>query len=154
VLRCGKSVLRIKPDAIEMVAPQIRVRAPGAGMSFSENGMELGAKKGGVIKAKELKFQSEATEITLNQTAKLEAPQIDLSTATPALASGAAGAEVPTKVELLDHAGKPIGYQHYVVLTSKGERIGGMVGKDGKDEIFLEDGDQIVFPERAKVEVK
>ena len=26
--------------------------------------------------------------------------------------------------------------------------------KDGKDEIFLEDGDQILFPERAKVEVK
>ena len=154
VLRCGKSVLRIKPDGIEMVAPQIRVRAPGAGMSFSEDALEISAKDGAVLKAKEVKLQSELSKFTLNDSAKLEALKIDLATSPPTLTPGADGAEVPTQIELLDHHSKPLPYQHYVVLTSKGERIGGMVGKDGKDEIFLEDGDRILFPERAKVEVK
>ena len=146
VLRCGKSVLRIKPDGIEMVAPQVRVRAPGAGMSFSQDAMEIRAKDGMVLKAKDVKIQAETSELTLNQTVKLASPKIDLAAEPSTLAEGAAGAEVPTKIELLDHHKKPIAYQHYVVLTAKGERIGGMVGKDGKDEIFLEDGDRDRLP--------
>jgi hypothetical protein len=154
VLRCGKSVLRIKPDGIEMVAPQIRMKAPGSGMSFKQDGMEITAKEGATVKAKKVKLKSETGELTLSKTATVMAPQVNMCTDTPSAPDASDAADEPTTIALEDKKGKPIPYQHYVVISAKGDCIGGIVGKDGKDEIFLEQGDEIVFPERAKVEVK
>jgi type VI secretion system secreted protein VgrG len=152
VIRCGKSVLRVMPNGIELVAPEVRVRAPGAGIKFAENTMEIRAKDGAAFKAKEVVMQSDGAKLKLDAAASVEAPRIQLGTSPSKLDDAKDDSEKATKIELKDPKDRPISSQHYVVVTKKGERIGGMVGKDGKDEIYLEEGDEIVFPDLGKVE--
>ena len=152
VLRCGKSVIRVLPDAIELVAPEIRARAPGSGITFTENRMEIRATDGATFKAKSLKLQSTTAELALDQVASVQAPQIKLGTNPSQLTLAADAQEKVTTIELADPKGRPIPNQHYVVLTAKGSRIGGMVGSDGKDEIYLKEGEQVIFSDLGKVE--
>ena len=153
VLRCGKSVIRILPDAIELVAPEVRVKAPGSGITFSENTMEIRAVNGAAMKAKNLTLQSAVAEFALDsQKASLQAPQISMGTQPSQLSLPPDQREQATSIELADATGHAIALQHYVVLSASGTRVGGMVGRDGKDEIYLKDGDQVVFPELGKVD--
>jgi hypothetical protein len=140
------------PDAIELVAPEVRVRSPGAGIRFAESTMEIRAKLAATLDAGAVTLQSEGARLTLNASVSIEAPQIDLASGAPARSDGPDGDETATQIELFDPLGKPLANQHYVVVTKEGARIGGMVGADGKDTVYLKEGNAIEFPDLGALE--
>ena len=53
----------------------------------------------------------------------------------------------PTKIELVDDAGKALGHRRYVIVDKDGSERSGMLNEEGKAELFLEESAEVFFPD-------
>lgn len=147
-LRCGQSMIRIGPDAIELDTPSLLLHAKNTEIVVDE-AMKLRAKKELVSAAPKILLQSTAASVALAEIAKIdgtlvklncgpEAPDVDL----PKLA-----ARPPTTIALVDQAGAPIKNQRFRLLLADGSERAGFLDEEGRAELVLDDGGEIVFPD-------
>jgi type VI secretion system secreted protein VgrG len=154
ILRCGKSSIRLTPDAIELVAPEVRIKAPGASIKVAEDQIEAKARKTAAVKAETVLLRSSGARILLGKEVKIDGEAIKLNCTPKEGDDQFPEPNVePTKIAITDKKGRPLPYQRYVVLVGDEETVGGIVDKEGKDEIVLEEGDAIVFPDLGDVKM-
>jgi len=143
---CGKSVLRLLPDAIELISPEIRLVGPNAQVRLREGQIELRAKATIDVRAQKTMVRSSGARLLLGEDAKLEGKKIKLNCERePDDEVFPAHQDRATHIELEDQKGRPLGHRHYTVLSGDDPVTGGILGKNGTDDVVLEDGDQITF---------
>jgi type VI secretion system secreted protein VgrG len=156
VLRVGKSSIRITEDRIELIAPAISVKGEGAGLTVDDAGLALGSKGDAqLMVGKKLVIKtSDGASVAMEKEVQVQGAKILLNSPASATDSPAPEPEPPTKVELVDQEGNPLGYQRFVVVQEDGTEISGITDKDGKAEVDLVAGATIVFPELSETEAK
>lgn len=62
--------------------------------------------------------------------------------------------EPPTKIDLKDQDGVPLGYQRFLLKLDDGSDMSGVTDKDGKAELDLKTGGQASFPDASEADSK
>ena len=152
VLRCGKSMLRLTPDKIEVVTSAFSGDGGGSTLDLGENGMILAAKKEARILTDKVFLKSESATMSMGKEVKLDGQKILLNS--PDKAEDPEPKEPPktSKIELADQDGRPLAHQRYLLVLDDGSEKSGVLDKDGKAEIQVEQSGKIYFPDLAKVE--
>jgi hypothetical protein len=151
VLRCGKSSIRITPDAVEIVAPAVRVKGAGAALAVAGGKAKLSAKKEIRALAENTLIRSSNASLALGALAKLEGATVEISCNPGAGDEERLAESPPTVVVLTDDQGRPMAFERYVVTTGDGEESG-ILDAGGRDEIDAASVKQITFPDLDEVE--
>jgi type VI secretion system secreted protein VgrG len=147
LLRCGKSTLRLTPDAIELVAPTLRLRGAGAGADLGDDKLKLRSKASATLFTDKVLLQSSGGTVRMDNEVKVHGSQIHLRTPDNASESVDDKPVKPTAIELVDQNGNPLSYQRFVLRYGDGSEQGGILDKDGKAEIVLEQDAKVLFPD-------
>jgi type VI secretion system secreted protein VgrG len=148
LLRCGKSSLRLTPSAIEIVAPEVVVRVPGASVRLREGEIDARAKERASVRAGDVLLRSSGARLLLGKEANLDGDKVKIGCdASPGDDTFPEDPCAPTKIELRDDRGQPIAGQRYIVEFGDGTSTGGLLGKDGSDELLLERDGRVLFPD-------
>ena len=148
VLRVGKSSLRMTPEKIELASAAVTMKGGGAGVSASDDGLSMTSKGDSqLVVGKKLVIKTEGASLSLGKEAKLDASKILLNSPDKATDPPPSAPEPPTTIALCDDAGAPLAEQRYLITLDDGSQLSGMTGPDGKSELELKAGGEIVFPE-------
>ncbi len=147
VLRCGESSLRIGPDRVEILSPNI---------TFSGKQIEAGAeervtmvsKDGILMKANRLHAMGKSSSLFLFKDADIGGDRVKLNCIVDEAAVVASGKPL-TRIKLVDQDGKPARRRRYVIVDGKSERSG-VLNDEGEAEIELDHSAQIYFPDVDK----
>lgn len=154
VLRCGKSSVRITPEAIELDAPTLRLKADGSRAVMADDGIHLRSKGSGaeILPGLIALASGGGASIGLGGDAKIGGSKVLLNS--PEQASDPPMEELPPPgtIELVDEEGNPLGYERYLVVFEDGSERSGSLDRGGRADI---DGDApgvVYFPERSPVD--
>jgi len=147
VLRCGESSLRIGPDRVEILSPNI---------TFSGKQIEAGAeervtlvsKDGVVMKGKRFHAMGESSSLFLYKDADLGGNRVKLNCIVDE-AAVVARSKPLTTIQLVDEDGTPARRRRYVIVEGKSERSG-VLDDRGEAELELDENAQIFFPDVDK----
>lgn len=152
VLRCGKSMLRITPEKIEIVSGAFSGDGGGSTLSMDDNGMILAAKKEARVLSDKLVVVSEGASMSMGQEIKLDGKKILMNSPDKAEDPPPAEPAKTSKIELTDQDGRPLAHERYLLVLEDGTERSGVLDKDGKAEIQVEQSGKIYFPDMSKVE--
>jgi type VI secretion system secreted protein VgrG len=153
-LRVGKSSICIYPDAIDIDADTIRLRAREA--LYGKAGDTISLISRGLARLEgdeEVFLQAEAATVKLTRDARIDGDLVKLNCSPePAVTPKRAHKKEvkPTKFSLVDDNGKPLAGQRMVVLLADGTERATVLDKDGKAELELDDSGDVVFPDVSK----
>ncbi|MFO0619266.1 MAG: hypothetical protein U0414_42150 [Polyangiaceae bacterium] len=150
LLRCGKSMIRVAPDRIELVSPSVAARGDGGGLTTDEAGFKISAKNEGVFKGKSLVIKTEDASMMLAKEVHIDGPKILLNSPEQATDPKPKEEPPPTRIVLRDADGRPLAYQRFFVKCADGAEQSGIVGKDGVVDVEIPAGGEIVFPDLKK----
>jgi type VI secretion system secreted protein VgrG len=157
VLRCGESSIRMTPDGIDLVAKTIRLQAEKVEtnateevITFAKKQVAFVAEKIDLVAEKKIVAKAEEGVLALDKNARLDGAMVKLN-CDPEKPDEREAPEYeppkPTKIELVDENGKPLGHRRYVVVESDGSERSGMLNEEGKAELFLEESAEVFFPD-------
>lgn len=155
IFRCGKSMIRIGGDKVEIDAPAIAVKGDVATMSLSEAGLSMSSKTARAdIKDGTVAMSTDGgATFAMGKEVKIDAKQILLNSPDrPAEDPPPADPGPPTKIKLTDQDGHPLPHQRYLILLEDGTEHSGLTDKDGQVELDLPEDGKIFFPELSEVQ--
>jgi type VI secretion system secreted protein VgrG len=153
VLRCGKSLIHLTPDRIDLVAPTLAFAAEGATAALGGDQVKLKA-KGKIVGLSDDKilWKSSGASVSLTAEAKIDGSQIKLKSPDSESISEQESEAQVTTIELVDDQGHPMAHQRYVILFGDGQERSGLLDADGKAEVELDASAEILFPGLVSVE--
>lgn len=152
VFTCGKSRIRLSPDAIELISPEIRLRGPSAEVVLREGTLDLRARDQVSLKAAKTMVRGSRASVELGRDARIDGAKIKMNCAREPEDEGFPPDDgVVTHIALEDQRGRPLAHRHFTVLSGGEPVEGGILGKDGAADVVLREGDQIVFSDMAGV---
>lgn len=147
VLRCGESTLRIGPDRVEILSPNITLSGKQIEAGAEER-VTMVSKDGVVMKAKRLHAMGESSSLFLFKDADIGGNRVKLNCIVDE-AAVVARSKPLTKIQLVDEDGAPARRRRYVIVEGKSERSG-VLNDQGEAEIELAESAQIFFPDVDK----
>ena len=150
-LKCGKSLLKISPDKIELVAPSVSMQGAGAGLSVAQDKLKISAKDEMVFKADKALIKTPFAAISLNNVAQITGKSVSMATPENAKEVVADTSPPPTTIQMKDSKGAPLANQRFVIKLGDGSEYSGILDKDGKIEMDLDGHGTISFPDMTKV---
>lgn len=148
VLSVGKSTIRIAKDRVEISADAVVVTGAGAAVTASKEGLAMSSKGDGQLTVeKKFTVKSEAASMSLSKEIKLDGSKILLNSPDQAEEAPPGEPEPPTTIVLSDADGTPLAEQRWLITLDDGTQQSGRTGSDGKTELALTQGGEIVFPE-------
>ena len=153
VIRCGKSVLRLAPDHIELSSPAIFLQADGGSAVLGKDEVRLHAKaKALVFSDDKVLLKSVGATVSLTADAKIDGATVKLKSPDSEDDPASPTSRPRTKISLKDAAGEPLAYQRFLVLFEDGSERGGILDRAGEAELSLEGDASVVFPDLADIE--
>jgi len=147
-LRCGKSLIEILPDQIDIVSRKVLIRTENTRITQDDDKMELWAKT--QIREKsddELVIASKGAAMVLKDEIKATGSKILLNSPGKADDPDPIPPPEPTKIAVVDQDSKPLAYGLCVLVGSDGSERSVALDKDGKAEVYgLEQSAKIAFP--------
>jgi type VI secretion system secreted protein VgrG len=151
-LRVGKSSINILPDAIELDADTIRLRARKDLLAKGADSARLLSR--GLLRLEgdeEVFLHGQAATIKLTKDARIDGELIKLNCSPdPVDPKKPAKPKKPTKFSLVDENGKPMAGQRMLVTLPDGTSRSTVLDKDGKAELELDDSGDVTFPDVSK----
>lgn len=153
VIRCGKSVLRLAPDHIELSSPAIFLQADGGSAVLGKDEVRLHAKaKALVFSDDKVLLKSVGATVSLTADARIDGATVKLKSPDSEDDPASPPSRPRTKISLKDAAGEPLAYQRFLVLFEDGSERGGILDRAGEAELSLEGDASVVFPDLADIE--
>ncbi|MFO0555576.1 MAG: type VI secretion system tip protein TssI/VgrG [Polyangiaceae bacterium] len=150
LLRCGKSMIRLAPDRVEIISPNVAARGDGGGLTSDEAGFKISATSEGIFKGKSLVIKTEDASMSLAKEVQIDGKKILLNSPDMATDPKPKKEPPPTRIALKDGDGRPLAYQRFFVKCADGSEQSGIVGKDGVVDVEIPAGGEIVFPDLKK----
>ncbi len=152
VLRCGKSVLRLTPERIELSTPSLVMVGGGAGLTVEKDELRVRAKKKVQVLSEKVLLKSKRASIELSTDAHVDGERVLLKS--PASVTDPVE---PTRVELthievLDQQGTPMAHSRYRIIQDDGRERCGVLDDRGRAEVELTCAAVIEFPDLRDVE--
>lgn len=147
-IRCGKSSIRLTPDAIEIFSPNLLLHGDTVTTEAEETITSI-ARDEQKICAKKVLVRADGASLALSQIAKVDGRLIKLNCGPdPADAElPTYEPKVPTTFKLVDQNGTPMTNQRFRLVMEDGTERSGFLDEDGSAELTLEASGQIVFPD-------
>lgn len=148
VLRCGSASIRLTPGGVEIVAPSVRLSAGGAGLALGGETALLRARKKVRVRSEKILLKTDDASVKLGKNAKIDGAKVRLNCAPePDDDLFIEDLLEPTKIRLRDQHGAPFAHERYVVVMPDGTEEGGILDAEGEDELEIEQGDEVSFPD-------
>lgn len=148
VLRCGDSQLRIGPDRVEIIAPNVTLSGKKVEAGATEK-LTMVSKDGVVIKSRRLHAMGETSSLMLFKNADLGGERVRLNCQIDEAAVVAKPKPI-TRVKLTDDSGAPARRRRFVVVEGDGSERGGVTDDQGEAELELDADAVIYFPDVDK----
>lgn len=159
-LRCGDSLVRIGPDAIELTSPRVTVTGDEVFLRGRDSTrldtkkLDVAVEENTLIKSdKKIVLKGEGGQLQLDRNARLDGDLVKLNCAPDPVDDQAPEEEEPlepTTIELKDQEGKPLAGQRFILVLPDGSEVGGKLDKDGKAVVFVEESGDVIFPDVDK----
>ena len=146
-LRCGKSLLRLGPDRVEIVAPSVVATGAGGGLSLEDKKLVLYANDSVQVFAKGVLLKADQSTIAMSSKVAVDGTAILLGSPTDASNEVKSDTPTPTKISLAGQDGKPLAYQHFKLIMDDGSERSGITDGEGKAEVRVKGNVNITFPE-------
>ncbi len=147
VLRCGKTMLRLTPERMELIAPEVIVRGGENRVTVGGDKVRVRAQAEVVIGAEKVTVKSQGAAVKLDSAAKVMGSKVQLDQGSIPLDDDPDDPVKVTTIELRDDQGAPIPDQRFVVKLSDGSELTGIVNHEGVARIELDASATIVFPD-------
>jgi uncharacterized protein involved in type VI secretion and phage assembly len=148
-LKVGDSSLRMTKDRIELSASAIVTKGEGGKLSVTKDGLSMKSSDTQLMMGDKLVIKSESASISMGKELKLDGVKILLNSPDVATDEPPKPPDPLTKVKLADQDGNPVPFQRFVAKLDDGTEVGGKTDKEGKAELELANGGNIVFPDLA-----
>lgn len=134
-LRCGNSVLWVRPDSIEMRTPKLR--ADATVIEEVAKNIQLEAQQMVRVAGDRVFALSSAASLGLTSIARLDGPKVALGSPPDPTDGPAARKDEPppTRVALRDQQGRPVCGERFIVQLADGTTRAGVTNKEGVAEI-------------------
>jgi type VI secretion system secreted protein VgrG len=151
-MKCGTTSIRVGADGIELHGTMVRAAGDAGGLEVGKDGLKL--KSEGVLAhfGEKLLVKSEKASLAMGSEVKIDGEKILLNSPENATDKPPTEPPPPTEIDLVDHDGKPLAGQRFVVLLDDGSQRTGVTDKDGKAKLDLPCGGNIRFPALSEVE--
>jgi type VI secretion system secreted protein VgrG len=146
VLRCGRSFIKISDDKIEIASPSVSAKGDGSSLSVGNDELRLNA-GAAVVSAKSALIKTPDASLSMKSDVQVDGKRILFNSPDKVRDPVEDKAPPRTTIQLKDQAGKPLGYERFVVTLDDGSEVSGVLDKDGKCEIDLAGPGSIVFPD-------
>ena len=145
-LRCGDTAILVSRDGIELRSKSIRLRGEDAWITLEEGKARIHAdeKIGGT--SKKVVFKAESASLSLASEAKLDGTMVKLKSPDDESASLESEDGELTTIELVDQAGRPVPRARYQLVLDDGSTREGLLDDDGRAEVRIRGGANVVFP--------
>ncbi len=156
LLTCGESLLRLTPEGLDVVVGKLRFVTDEVSLVatdkvelFAEKQVALVAENIDVLAKKRAIVEGEKARLKLTQDASLDGATVKLncSSEPDPLEPPDYEPPEPTDIELSDEQGAPLGGKRFVIVHGDGSEQTGVLGPDGKANVFLEASCEVFFPE-------
>ncbi len=145
-LTVGRSALRITPERIELVAPEVRLSSGHARVTLTEGEVRVAAGEQVTVRGRRVLARSEGAGVALSTEAAVDGAQVLLNSPASARDRVDDPHADPTRVSLSDERGRPMAGQHFVLRTDDGREYMGILGGDGRAEIDVPASGAVRFP--------
>jgi len=152
-LRCGDSVIRVGPDAIQIESKSVLVGAHGAWLSLGEDKAKIHADAKIVLTSDDaIALKSSGASIGLKDGAKMSGATIKLGASTDETLERETASDEITTLSLVDREGNPQPHRRYRIVLDDGTERTGALDENGRAEVRLPTGGRVYFPETVDVE--
>ena len=151
-LRCGESMIRLTPDAIELKSKSLVLQGEGARLRITASKVQLQADVRIQGVAEQVLLKSSGAALGLTSEAAVDGSQVLLNSPNSAQDAIEDAAPQLTTIELVDDEGNPLANQPFRIVRADGSELSGALDDEGKAEIELEDDADIIFPGVSDVE--
>lgn len=152
VLRCGKSMIRLTPERVEIVSPEVIVRGGENRVTVGGDAVRIRAKREAVIGAETVTVKSQGAAVKLDANARVMGAKVALGAGSIPLDHDPDSPTRPTTIELVDDAGAPVPHARYVVVMPDGSEQTGFLDHEGKAVVELDARAEVMFPEVPDIE--
>jgi hypothetical protein len=151
-LVCGRSLLRITPDQIELVAPTVRLTGEGASVVLRESEVKLYSTDKATVVAESVVLKGTSASLGLDREARLGGDKVRLGVKDTADKDKAEERPAPTRLELVDQDGNPLAHQRFKLVLPDGSSRAGLLDAKSAAVIDLEESAKLEFEELTDVE--
>ncbi|MFO0618412.1 MAG: type VI secretion system tip protein TssI/VgrG [Polyangiaceae bacterium] len=151
-IRCGKSILAVGPDAIELSSPTVRLAGEDAWIELAGQKVVLSGDEKVVALAKKILAVSEGASLVLDTDAKIAGAHVKLGAASSDSASISSEEGEETTIELVDQRGAPVPRARYRVALDDGSVREGLLDDDGRASLRIRGSATVTFPDRRGVQ--
>lgn len=153
-LQCGRAMLRLTEERIELEAPSVRLSADGAVVGIEEGRVfaETGA---GVVALDDerLVFHMVAgASASFGAEVHIDGTKVLINSPDRHTEDPSPPPPEKTVIELVDPEGRPMSNQRYVILLADGTEIAGRLGEDGRASVDVPADAGIRFPDLQRVQ--
>jgi type VI secretion system secreted protein VgrG len=153
VLRCGTSTVHLGVDRVEITAETLVLTGSGGRVVLGDDQVKIKAKQRvQALSADTIILKSSGAGVSLTADAKIQGSNVKLGSPVSADDPDSQAATQTTTLELVDHDGRPLPHQRYVIMLGNGEERSGVLDADGKAEILLDEAATVRFPGLADLE--
>jgi type VI secretion system secreted protein VgrG len=152
VLRCGTSMIRLRPDGVEISAGAVSISGGGASLGLGGGNARIRAKGSLEGVAARVVLRSAGASLGLTADASLDGAEVLLKSPVSAEGGGIVLDEIDTQVEVTDDQGNPMAGEPFQVNLGDGSTRAGFLDERGRAELPLDGHGTIVFPRLTGVE--
>ncbi len=152
VLRCGKSVLRLTPDRIELSAPSVVMAGEGAALTVENDELRVRSKQKVQVLSEKVLLKSKSASLELYTDAHLDGSRVLLKSPATVTDPVKPTKTKLTSVEVRDQQGAPMAYRRYRIIQDDGRERSGVLDERGRAEVELTCAAVIEFPDMSDVE--
>lgn len=153
LFRCGNSSIRITTDEIEIASSKVTVRGEDARLLLADGEARVKVDKRFQVVADEtIALKAQQASVGLGTEAKIDGTRVLLNSPEQASDTIEVHEPVLTRIELVDQDGEPIPYRRYRVQLEDGTAFSGFLDAQGRAEVDLPEGGEIVFSDIAQIE--
>lgn len=151
-LRVGHSVIRVTPERIEMASPELRLTGDHARLTLAEGRASLHVEEQVTVRGQRVLLRGEGAGVGLSTEAAVDGARVLLNSAQGPGDRVRDPHGEPTRLRLVDDAGRPMAGRPFVMRTRDGQEYLGITGRDGRAEIDVPDGGTVRFLDLPEVE--
>jgi type VI secretion system secreted protein VgrG len=144
-LVCGRSLLRMTPDQIELVAPTVRLTGEGASVVLHNGEAKVSSTDKATVVAERITLKATAASLGLDREARLGGDMVRLGVTDDASRDPEEERPPPTRIELVDQDGNPLAHQRFKLVFRDGSSRAGLLDAHGAAVIDLEENATVEF---------
>jgi type VI secretion system secreted protein VgrG len=154
-IRVGRSVIRVSDARIEVVSPELVLRAEGASLALSDRAATLDAAADLALLGQRVMAKAAGgATLGLSSEAALDGAQVLLKSPTSAQDPAEHTAPPPTTLALTDQDGRALAWARYVVRLADGSARVGMLDRDGRATLSVQGDATVEFPDHPVVRAR